>query len=141
MHYEPLLRLFAYAPDLTQGRPDLRLAPEISVMRDSESVGFIPYMLHHFQCLRIPVQKQRMRVPHPYDFLKTFGQSDDGKAVCNSKLAQSLVSTSELSFASCIVSEFIRMFSLGMVCATPLSSASLLFDRLSCFNTFFVSKS
>ena len=100
MHQEALLRLFPNAFDLPEGTLDGRLGPQVPVEGNAKAVGLVTDALQHLQGLRIPVDKERIRIPHPYHQFHPFRQADHRHAVQEAQLCQRLVRIAQLAFAA-----------------------------------------
>ncbi len=97
---EALLRLLAYAFDITQGGSDLRLAAATAMMRDTETVSLIPETLQEFERLRVAVDEHRIGVADPDDEFHTLRQADDGEPFSQAEFGQGFVGVGKLSLAA-----------------------------------------
>ena len=67
---------------------------------DAKAVRLVTDALQHLQGLRIAVDKQRIRVSHPYYFFQAFGKAHDGDAIQDAQFGQGLPGKLKLPLAT-----------------------------------------
>ena len=68
--------------------------------RDSETVGFVTYLLKNLQGWGIPVDEHRIRVSYTIYFLHPFSQGYQGHLFRQSQLGQSLICKCKLALTA-----------------------------------------